>query len=290
MRHIRRPLIALLVLFAGAIVIDRAGLAAGRSAMASWVYLLAAAAVAAPLVVGGLRRAHPGVAAALFLVPYWIARLVLDGSPTGPGFDPYLAATETAFLALAVLLARRLAGGLDEMDAAVTSVAFGESPAVPLDSPQATNEILSEMARSRRHDRPLSVTVLEPLPGDLEFAVARAAEEVQQALRRRFVYGRLARAIGDQLRRSDLLFEHHESGRFIVLSPETEADGTALLVQRVREAATRVGLDLRAGSASFPIDAFTFEQLVLEAERTLGTGATAPSLRAVESALPGQAP
>jgi hypothetical protein len=285
MRHIRRPLVGLLALFAGAITIDRAGSPAD-DAIATWVYLLAVAAVAALLLAGGPRRSRPWLLLTLILAAYLLVRLLTAGSG-GRAFDAYLSATEAAFLACAVILGRRVAAGLHEIDETIGSVAFGDSPALDLDGPRAANEILAEMARSRRHDRPLSVTVLEPTPGGLEVATMQAAEDVQRALRRRFVYGRLAKVIADQLRRSDLLFEHRASGRFVVLSPETEGDGAALLVTRIREAARAANLDLLSGSATFPEQAVTFEQLVVEAERRLGSMPQGSTLRPVAGSAGG---
>lgn len=284
MRHIRRPLVGLLALFCGALTLDRIGMSGGGT-MATWVYLLAAAAAAVPLAPGASRRARSRLAPALVIVAYAVVRLLAGGGPSGSELAPHLAATEVAFLALAALLGRSVAIGLSDIDDTIGAIAFGESPALDLDGPQAANEILAEMARSRRHDRPLSVTVLEPSADALELAIDHAAEDVQRTVRRRYVYGRLARLVADQLRRSDLLFEHRDSGRFLVLSPETEADGTQLLVNRIREAARSLDLDLASGSATFPDQAFTFEQLVLEAEQRLTSGVPLPALRPVEAAV-----
>jgi hypothetical protein len=281
MRHIRRPLVGLTALFTGAITLDRLGGTHGE-AIAAWVYLLAVAAVAAPLALGRSRRGRPWLTLAVVLAPYAVVRLLTSGFPGGPELSPYVAATEMAFLVLTGLLSRAIAVGLDELDDTIGAVAFGDSPALDLDGSQATTEILAEMARSRRHDRPLSVTVLEPAVETLDLAIDHAAEAVQRAVRRRYVYGRLARVIADQLRRSDLLFEHRESGRFVVVSPETEADGSALLITRIREAARSLELELTAGSATFPDQAFTFEQLVLEAEQRLAAPAASPVLWPVE--------
>lgn len=279
MRHIRGPLLALLALFAGAITLDRAG-DSGVDAIATWVYLLAAAAVAAPLLFGGPRRLRAGPTLGAVLGLYAAVKLPTAGIE-GTTSHPYLSLTEAAFVGCCALFGRLIGVGLGEIDETIGAVAFGDTPALDLDGPQAANEILSEMARSRRHDRPLSVTVLEPDTEGLHIAVEQATEDVQRALRRRFVYGRLARIIADQLRRSDLLFEHRQSGRFVVLSPETELDGAALLVTRIRQAARSLNLDLATGSATFPDQAVTFEELVLEAERRLGAPQTDHSLRAV---------
>jgi hypothetical protein len=270
MTHIRRPLVGLVVLFAAAVTLDRIGLGQREgTAIAAWVYLLAAALVALPFLFGGLRRAPAWSNLLLALIAYTSLKILLPGGPGTESFSPHIAATETGFVTAATLLVHRLAAGLDRLDDTLATIGVGDYAAAPLEGPQATNEILAEMARSRRHDRPLSVTVVEPGEASFDLAVDRAGEDLERALRTRFVRGRLARAIDAQLRRSDLLFEHPESGRFVILSPETDTAGVELLVRRVREAAVRVGLDLQAGTASFPVHAISFDQLIESAEAHL---------------------
>jgi hypothetical protein len=287
MTHIRRPLLGLLALIAGAAIVDRWGLGrSGDSALASWVYALALAAVAMPLVLPVLRRARPWAPATVTLGAYLILKALMPQSPGTGLFEIHLAAAEAALLGATALLAHRLASGLDGLDQALAAVGFGDYPALPLEGPQATNEILAEMARSRRHDRPLSVAVIEPTPDSFSGAVDLAGEEVQRALRTRYVRGRLARVIADHLRRSDLLFEDPATGRFVVLSPETSPEGAELLVGRIRGAAALLEIDVRSASASFPEHAIAFEQLLAQAEQRLAgitpqVPAPAPALRPV---------
>jgi len=288
MTRIRRPLLGLLGLFVAAVTIDRFGLGRpAEGALAAWVYALAAGVVALPLILPGLRRARPYATVGVALAAFAAAKAFMPDSPGSGSFEIHLAAAEAAFLGLAALLAHRLASGLDALDAALAAVGFGDYPALPLEGPQATSEILSEMARSRRHDRPLSVAVIEPLADTFETAVEMAGEEVQRALRTRYVRGRLARVIADHLRRSDLLFEDPATGRFVVLSPETGPEGAELLIGRIRQAAGLLALEVRSGSASFPDHAIAFEQLLAQAEQRLA-GITpevpAPSLRPVGGA------
>ena len=288
MTRIRRPLFGLLALVAGAVTIDRLGLHQETGAtLAGWVYALTLAVVALPLALPAARRARPWLAVAVGLAAYAVVKAFWPDSPGSGSFEIHLAAAEAALVALASALAHRLAAGLDGLDQALAAVGFGEYPALPLEGPQATNEILAEMARSRRHDRPLSVAVIEPRPESFSAAVNLAGEEVQRALRTRYVRGRLARVIADHLRRSDLLFEDPATGRFVVLSPETTPEGADLLVGRIRQAAALLDLEVRSASASFPEHAIAFEQLLAQAEQRLA-GITpevpAGSLRPVTAA------
>ncbi len=288
MTHIRRPLLGLLALVAGAVTIDRLGLGhSGQSALAGWVYALTLGAVALALLLPSLRRARPWAVVTIALGAYVAVKAVIPDSPGSGVFEIHLAAAEAALVGLAAFLAHRLATGLDGLDQALAAVGFGDYPALPLEGPQATNEILAEMARSRRHDRPLSVAVIEPRPESFAAAVELAGEEVQRALRTRYVRGRLARVIADHLRRSDLLFEDPGTGRFVILSPETSSEGAELLVGRIRQAAGLLDLEVRSASASFPEHAIAFEQLLAQAEQRLA-GITpeisAPALRTVGGA------
>ncbi len=282
MSQVRRPLVGLIVLYAGAITIDRVG----ESSLPWWVFLYAGGLVAFVLGRSSLHRSRPQTLAAAALLPFLIVR-VLAGTAVGLAGEIYLVITEGAFVVMACVLTQRIARGLHGLDSALAAVAFGDNPALPLDGPEAGNEILTEMARSRRHERPLSVTVLAPDATSFEVAVERSAEEVQRAIRSRYVRGNLGRLIARQLRRSDILFEDARTGHYLVVSPETDDDGAGLLVERIQRAASAVGLKLESGSASFPDQAVSFEQLVEVAERHLGGDQTLPPrLRAI-SAAPG---
>ncbi|MBI5157922.1 MAG: hypothetical protein HZA58_07930 [Acidimicrobiia bacterium] len=279
MTQLRRPLLALVALFTAAITIDRIGVESGTEAVSSTVYALAALAVAAPLALASLRRTRPWMAATVAVSSY--ATLLVTSSHFR-NRSIYVIVTELVFLVLAVRLGHHLARTLARFDDTLGVIVFGDARTRDIESPEAAQTIHDEIARSRRHGRPLSLTVLTPLPTSVETAVDNAAIDVDRAVRRRYVYGKLARAVSEQLRRSDLLFEHRASGRLFVLSPETDPDGNTLLVKRVTEAAAIAGIPADAGSASFPDDAIAFESLVAAAEADLAAQVDrTPHLRAV---------
>jgi hypothetical protein len=277
MALVRRPLGAIIVLYAGAVTLDRVG----EGAIGWWVFVLAAAAAALALTRSGT-GVRPVTLAGVAMALYVGLKAFLPGEGISSGSEIYIATIEAGFVVLTAVLAAHLAAALASLDRALGSVAFGDNPALPLQAPQAGHEILTEMARSRRHERPLTVTVLAPEPGSVETAVEEAAEEVQRVIRSRFVRGKLSRVIAGQLRRSDILFEDGKTGHYLVVSPETGDDGAALLVTRIKDAAGAAGLRLDAGIASFPDHAVSFEHLVELAERRLaGDESIPPRLRAI---------
>lgn len=284
MTRLRRPLIGLVALFTLAITLDRVSIGRNADAIGTHVYLIAALTVIAPLASDRLRRIRAVTLPLIAVTSYIVVGTLIPNGVISPRYQPYVAATEVSFVVLASVLSRRVAAGIADFEDTLGEIAFGPSSAVDIESPTAAGEIHSEMARSRRHGRPMSLTVLTPLPAEFDHAVETAAGDVERAVRERFVFGKLSRAIGAQLRRSDLLFEHRASGRLFILSPETDQDGTELLVRRVKDAADRAGIPAAAGSASFPDQAVGFEGLVAQAEQHLeATLAPPPRLHAVES-------
>jgi hypothetical protein len=279
--QVRRPLIAALTLFTVAIALDRTGIGAGSDVVGTHAYAIAAGAILLPTLLPGFRRTR-----AIVPISTAVASLLGYSVLVGTGFfgdvGVHVAAIELSFVGLAASLGFALGAGLDQLDALVATIAVGDSPALDLEGPTAANEIHTEVARSRRHDRPLTVTVLAPTPDGMSNALDRAAIEVDTAIRRRFLYGTLAGTVSRVLRRSDLLFEHRPTGRFIVLSPETDGDGSALLLDRIQTATAAAGIATSIGSASFPEDGIGFETLIEEAERDLETRNAVPQLRAVE--------
>lgn len=266
MTRVRRPLIALVALFTAAITIDRVGVDHGADAVASPVYALAALAVILPLSLPAVRRARPWLFTGITFATY-VGLVALGGwSRLTAGA---VLGTELAFLLVATRIGHLLAATLDDLDDTLGAIAFGDTAVLDIESPEAAETIHAELTRSRRHDRPLALTVLSPTESGMESAAEAAAIAVDRAVRRRYVYGRLARAVGSRLRRTDLLFEHRASGKLFVLSPETDEDGTRLLRKRLTEAAVAAGIESQAGVACFPGDAIGFETLVEIAESDL---------------------
>lgn len=281
MTQVRRPMIAALSLFTAAITLDRLGVGGDGRVIAVHAYVVALLAVTLPLIsraVGRTSRWVVPVAAAAAVGAYGL----LFGGGLSLAASPHLAVTETSFVVIAAWLGNRLASGLDGIDDLLATAAFGDSPALDLEGAAAAREIHTEFARVRRHGRPLAVTVLAPAAEGMETAMDSATLGAERSLRTRFLFGSLARTVAAQLRRSDVLFEHRSSGRLIVLSPETEPEGTGLLVGRILEAAKRSGVETQAGTATFPDDGVGFETLVGHAENALAHEVDAPVLRSVE--------
>ena len=116
MTYVRRPLVALIALYGGAVTLDRIGLArSGAEAIDSYVYLIAGGIVLGIFAVPLMRRTGAWPPAGLAITTM-AAIGIASGEPLA-GLDPYAALTEAAFVVLTTVLAHRAAIGLEAGDA-----------------------------------------------------------------------------------------------------------------------------------------------------------------------------
>jgi hypothetical protein len=72
------------------------------------------------------------------------------------------------------------------------------------------------------------------------------------------------------LRLMDLILEEEGGNKnFIILCPEVDREGSAVIVERVEAVMNQVGIAVQCRIATFPEDALTFEGLVNQAKAKL---------------------
>jgi GGDEF domain-containing protein len=135
---------------------------------------------------------------------------------------------------------------------------------------ESLKDVQDQMYLSRRYDRPLSVVVLECDPRSVQIMLNRSVQDVQRAMMTRYVASSMIRVLDNALRRTDLMMQHREAGRFVIICPETDAGSLNALIHRIRtSAAERLGVTVSVGIASFPDGALTFDELLNKAESQL---------------------
>ncbi len=104
----------------------------------------------------------------------------------------------------------------------------------------------------------------------------RSIQDVQRAMMSRYVASSMVRVLDNALRRTDLMLQHREAGRFVLICPETDPASLKGLIERIRSAASqRLGVSVNCGIASFPDGALTFDELLNKAESQLVSGMAA---------------
>lgn len=182
----------------------------------------------------------------------------------------YLMISEVTFLSILVWMAHGLTRSMCDFEEAVANITLAGVSRPPKLLEEGMKQVQDQMYLSRRYDRPLSVVVVECDPHSVEVMLNHAVRDVQQAMMSRYVASGMVRVLDGELRRTDLVLQHKESGRFVLVCPETDGISLSSLIDRIRTAATEnLGVSVSCGIASFPDGALTFDELLNKAEHQL---------------------
>ena len=269
MKHLARSIITLLIGLAVFFNMERMDFGQQNVIdIQTFVYVLGILAVLAVIMIPAMWNTPLPVSLALWLGLYLLCRLSFFSSrPMLGGVYTYLSTTEVALLSILVLLAHNVGRGLHDFEEAVKNITLSDVNRRVRNMDEAIEDIRMELVRSRRHQRPLTVMVIEAKPESIRAVLHRTVQEVQRAMMTRYVVTSLARVIGNQLRRTDMVLDQRDRGRFVILSPDTNVASSSVVVGRIQAAAAeQLGVSIACGLASFPDDALTFEELVHRAE------------------------
>ena len=137
----------------------------------------------------------------------------------------------------------------------------------------AIKDVQVELDRSRRHDHPISIVVFEPDKSTVQQAHLMALAHVQSSIFNKLVIGKLGNILHQQIREHDSILYQEDSGRFVLICPETGVKPITFLVNRLRVAAKNsMGINFKCGTATFPDESLTLEELMITAERSLDDG------------------
>ena len=221
----------------------------------------------------------------LFWSAIYLAIRLLTSSqrPVLGGQSTYITITEMTLLALAIIFSHELARRLSEMEDIIETITFADLNQRVLPFESAADEIGVELMRSRRHHRPLSLLILAPTATSApKEELLATLKEIQKTMLNRYISASLAKIISKATRRIDLVLEQNEKhNRFIVVCPETTADGSEVVAERIVEAAQeQVGVSVYYGRATFPDEGLTFEDLFQKAEsRLVANNGDSPKLQ-----------
>jgi diguanylate cyclase (GGDEF)-like protein len=182
--------------------------------------------------------------------------------------DPGEVAIQFVLMEVAAGLAYNVGTHLIEIDAAFDSMASSAYPNRTLEMTSAGDRIQTEITRSRRYSRPLSLLILE-LDRPQEDRYKQQVARLERDLFKRFAMAKVGEIINSHARQTDLITRDGR-GRFVVLCPETDSMDCSTVAERIQTAvAEDLGNQLRCGIASFPQETLEFSELLHIATRRL---------------------
>jgi GGDEF domain-containing protein len=175
-----------------------------------------------------------------------------------------LTVTEICVIALTTILARWVGNGLSEFESAIANITIGQAGKLPEPFSTGQGEMYREVRRARHYQRPLTLMAIGVEEESIQVALDRMVQEVQQAMMKQYVLSGVARTLCAALEDYHIIAQRND--HFLALLPEVTSEQLTDLTGRLRKAVSeQVGATLQIGTASFPEDAVTFENLVEKA-------------------------
>lgn len=220
------------------------------------------------IVVGALIRA--GVKINYYIViPFWFFIYVLlwvfyfgDSRP----IQVHL--LQLSLMVLASILAYDVGKRIGELDKTLEGLSSSAYPNRARDVQSSRDLIAAEITRSRRYHHPLSLlTIRLERPKGKEGW--KELESLASDMYERFAIAKTSQILSDMARSTDIIL-HDRDGQFVLLCPETNLNNIGILATRM-EAAIEESLHTKIdwGSAAFPDEALTFEDLLQTAQKRL---------------------
>jgi hypothetical protein len=111
-----------------------------------------------------------------------------------------------------------------------------------------------------------------------------AFKSIQYDIMNRLTAARIGQIIDSRIRQTDLVLRDRK-WVYVILCPETDISGVLLLASRIAEAVRqKTGLSVLWGTAAFPEEALTFDDLLQKARERLMQGEFIPNLNEHENA------
>ncbi len=184
---------------------------------------------------------------------------------TWGGVLGYVTLVEILLISIGAGLSYYVGWNLNDFEDAVEKITFSEIKRA-INLKDAIEMIQNEVYRSRRYNHPLTIIMVQPLTDSKQNILNHSIREIQEAMVARYMSISMARALSDHIRRTDILVEQPDKGRFIVVSPETDKTTSSVVVGKVQEAAKEIGAQVVLSQANFPGDALTLEELLNQSE------------------------
>jgi GGDEF domain-containing protein len=241
--------------------------------ISSSLYVVGTLAIFSMLAVPVMRKMPALAAVAFWSVYYLFVRMATQTFTNHPVFEGlyiYSTIVEVLMLSAVALIAKRAGMELDDFEDSVQHITMDDICHDVRQLDETMDSIQLELLRSRRHNYPLTVIMMEPDPSSVKVALNHSIVDVQNLLIKRYVLTSLTRITSNMIRRTDLLVDQTADQRIIVVSPDTNLASANELAKRIADSLSqKTDVRMNYGLAAFPDEDLTIDELLSHAERRL---------------------
>jgi GGDEF domain-containing protein len=163
---------------------------------------------------------------------------------------------------LVAVLAFDVGRRVDQTELALERLAFSAYPNRAIDIHSARDRISAEITRSRRYHHPLSVITLHLEKNKSWGDNSKSLKYLANEMLERFAVAKVSQILSDNARDTDIVLRDRD-GQFALVCPEMGQGSTTMLIDRIAGAVKRdLDAGIVGGSASFPDEALTYEDLI----------------------------
>ncbi|MEO8354800.1 MAG: hypothetical protein ABI621_02700 [Chloroflexota bacterium] len=238
---------------------------------ASYFYLAVMIAVPATLFFPSVSRVRWLVPLTVWAGVYVVALLFIDRGRSSTSDDFSVILLEFILLETGVWFAHQLAVQMTHAESIMDELAFDAFPSHVQGLDDASERVKNEVTRSRRYHRPLGLLLIEVDP-EYHKDNREILKSIQYDIMNRLTTARIGQIIDSRIRQTDLVLRDRK-WVYVILCPETDVAGVLLLAGRISEAVKqKTGLAVFWGTAAFPEEALTFDDLLQKARERLMQG------------------
>jgi hypothetical protein len=232
-----------------------------------YFYALVIAGILSMLVFPILQKTSIYVLLALWGTAYTTLWLIY-ARDKGLTYNLQIVIIQFIFLEAAIWMTYELTNKINQTETTLNSLISNIFPNRVLDMVSASKWIDNEMTRSRRHNHPLSVLIINPERRQTD-EKHPIFEDLQQEILEHFAIARTGQILSESVRQTDLIIRD-EKNQFIIIMPDTDAVSSKVTAARIQDKfSVKIGTNMIWGTASFPEEALTFEDLLMKAQTNL---------------------
>jgi GGDEF domain-containing protein len=168
---------------------------------------------------------------------------------------------EICILDLTTFLAYWVSMAINEFESSVAHISVGRNDKLPESDAVGQGLIYREVRRARNHQRPLTLMTVGIDEKSIKVVLDRMVQETQMAMMKQYTLSDVSKTLCETLEDADIIIRSND--HFLIVLPETRAENVPGLIERLRrQVSDEIGVNLKIGAASLPVDGFTLDGLI----------------------------
>jgi len=269
MKSLRFWLVSLLIFIGFVLNVERIDVGETTDVvnLASFVYVLSGVVVVSIILLPRSWNFSVFSLAVFWALVYLSIKFLTEPGSLIGGINTYLTIVEFGIIIVFVILTRKVTDNLQILEETIANITMADVSSRVKNLDEAADDVSKEFTRSRRYKRNVGVVVIKLEPETTQAEIGMLSEDILKLVMSRFSMSNLIRLLDKEIRRPDLILEQYNENRIVLILPEADTEAVHAVSNNIQKmVATRIGYKISVGTAVFPDNAITFDDLLEFAE------------------------